>query len=570
MARAAFLLGVLLMSGFTGGEARAAVPAPGRGTATRSVVWAERGMVCAAQPLAVQAGVDMLRQGGSAVDAAIAVNACLGLMEPTANGLGGDLFAIVWDPRAKKLAGLNASGRAPLALTAEKVPAEADGTIPLYSPYSWTVPGCADGWFELHAKYGRLPMRQVLAPAIRYAEEGFPLSPVIASDWERSLARFRDKPGFAEVFMPGGRAPREGERFRNPALAKTLRLLAEKGRDAYYRGPIAEAVVRFSQANGGFFALEDFSRHRSTWDEPISTDYRGYTVWELPPNTQGLAALQMLNLLEGFDLQAMGRESADFWHVLTEAKKLAFADRARYYADPEFAKIPLADLLSKDYARRRAAAIDMKRAASADAPGEVSALNQKETTYLCAADGDGMMVSLIQSNYTGFGSGYVVPEVGFGLQDRGGLFSLQKGHPNRLEPGKRPFQTIIPAFLTKDGRPLMAFGLMGGDMQPQGHVQVVVNLVDFGMNLQEAGDAIRMHHTGSTEPTGTVMADGGVLHIEDGLPAAAIEELARRGHRMESEAVGAYGGYQAIWRDPATGFYLGATEKRKDGCAQGF
>jgi gamma-glutamyltranspeptidase/glutathione hydrolase len=278
----------------------------------------------------------------------------------------------------------------------------------------------------------------------------------------------------------------------------------------------------------------------------------------------------MLNLLEGFDLQAMGRESADFWHVLTEAKKLAFADRARYYADPEFAKIPLADLLSKDYARRRAAAIDMKRAASADAPGEVSALNQKETTYLCAADGDGMMVSLIQSNYTGFGSGYVVPEVGFGLQDRGGLFSLQKGHPNRLEPGKRPFQTIIPAFLTKDGRPLMAFGLMGGDMQPQGHVQVVVNLVDFGMNLQEAGDAIRMHHTGSTEPTGTVMADGGVLHIEDGLPAAAIEELARRGHRMESEAVGAYGGYQAIWRDPATGFYLGATEKRKDGCAQGF
>ncbi len=532
-----------------------------RGDATRSVVWAPHGMVCAAQPLAVQAGLEILKEGGSAADAAIAINACLGLMEPTANGLGGDLFAIVWDPKTRQVVGLNGSGRAPLALTVDKIKPEADGTIPLYTPYSWTVPGTCDAWFTLHARFGRLPMKRVLAPAIRYAEEGFPLSPVIASDWERSTRVFKDKPGFAQVFMPGGRAPREGETFRNPSLAKTLSLLAEKGRDAYYQGPIAAELVRYSQANGGFFSLEDFARHTSTWDAPISTDYRGYTVWELPPNGQGLAALQLLNILENFDLKSMGRGSADFWHVMVEAKKLAFADRARYYADPAFAKVPVAELLSKAYAKERAKLVDMQHAALVDSPGDPVALSRSETTYLCAADRDGMMVSLIQSNYTGFGSGYVVPALGFGLQDRGGLFSLHAGHPNRLEPGKRPFQTIIPAFLTKDGQPLMAFGLMGGDMQPQGHAQVIVNLVDFGMNLQEVGDAIRYHHTGSSEPTGTVMTDGGELHIEDGLPAAVLEELSRRGHHLKPEPVGAYGGYQAIWRDPVTGNYAGATEK---------
>lgn len=548
----------------------AGISQSGRGVATRSVVYARHGMVCAAQPLAVQAGLDVLKAGGTAVDAAIAVNACLGLMEPTANGLGGDLFAIVWDPKTRKLVGLNASGRAPLALTAEKVPPESDGTVPLYSPYSWTVPGCADGWFELHAKYGKLPMKRLLEPAAKFAEEGFPLSPVIAENWASSVKRFGEKPGFKEVFMPNGHAPAEGEIFKNPALAKTLRLLSEKGRDAYYKGPIAEALVAYSKANGGFFAMEDFARHHSTWDAPISTDYRGYTVWELPPNSQGLAALQLLNLIEGYNLKSMGRESADFWHVMVEAKKIAFADRARYYADPAFAKVPVAELLSKDYARQRAAMIDMKKAALTDSPGDLAAISKGGTTYLCTADQNGMMVSLIQSNYTGFGSGYVVPETGFGLQDRGGCFSLKAGHPNRLEPGKRPFQTIIPAFVTKNGEPMMAFGLMGGDMQPQGHVQVLVNLFDFGMNLQEAGDAIRFHHTDSSEPTSTVMTDGGVLHIEDGLPKAVLDELARRGHKLEPEAVGAYGGYQAIWRDPKTGVYSGATEKRKDGCALGY
>ena len=541
-----------------------------RGDATRSVVWAEHGMVCAAQPLAVQAGLDMLEKGGSAVDAAIAVNACLGLMEPTANGLGGDLFAILWDPKAKQVVGLNASGRAPLGLTAEKVPPDSAGTVPLLSTYSWTVPGACDGWFELHARYGKLPMRTVLAPAIRYAEEGFPVSPVIAANWATGAKRNADTPGFKEVFMPGGRAPREGERFRNPALAKTLRLLAERGREAYYKGPIAQAIVSFSRAHGGFFSAEDFARHHSTWDAPISTDYRGYRLWELPPPGQGLAALQLMNLLENFDLKAMGRESPDFWHVMIEAKKVAYADRARYYGDPAFVKVPVEQLLSKDYAKKRATLVDMRHAALTDQPGEVAALNRKETTYLCAADQSGLMVSLIQSNYSGFGSGYAVPEVGFGLQNRGACFSLKPGHPNRLEPGKRPFHTIIPALVTKDGAPLMAFGLMGGDMQPQGHAQVLVNLIDFGMNLQEAGDAIRFYHTDSSEPMGTVMKNGGVLHLEDGLPAPLLQELARRGHVMKPAVVGAYGGYQAIWRDAATGFYAGATEKRKDGCAAGY
>ena len=551
-------------------DAFAGTPGTGRGAATRSVVYGRHGMVACSQPLAAQAGLEVLKAGGSAVDAAIAINACLGLMEPTANGVGGDLFAIVWDPRTGKLHGLNGSGASPRGLTADRIPAEKDGTIPLHSPYAWSVPGCVDGWTTLHARFGRLPLERLLAPAIGYAEEGFPVSPVIASDWSRGPARFGSKPGFAEVFMPGGRTPREGEIFRNPALARTLRRVAQQGRAGFYAGETATELVRYSREVGGFLALEDLSSHRSEWVDPVGTDYRGWTVWELPPPGQGIAALQMLNMLERFDLRAMGRESADFWHVLTEAKKLAFADRARYYADPAFAAVPVAELVSKEYAQRRAALIELSRAMTTDLPGDPAPLNRRETTYLCAADSSGMMVSLIQSNYTGFGSGYCVPALGFGIQNRGNMFDLTPGRPNSYAPGKRPFHTIIPAFMTREGRPVMAFGLMGGDMQPQGHAQVVVNLVDFGMNLQEAGDAIRMHHTGSSEPTGTVMRDGGVLHIEDGLPAAVIAELRRRGHRIEPEAVGNYGGYQAIWRDPLTGVYSGATERRKDGCALGW
>src|SRR5664280_171766 len=537
--------------------------------ATRSVTVARHGMVAAAHPLAVQVGIDVLKRGGGAVDAAIAVNAALGLMEPVSAGLGGDLFAMVWDPTKGKLVGLNGSGRAPLALTPAKVPAQTDGTIPPYSPYSWTVPGCADAWFDLHTRFGRLPMKDLLAPTIAYAQEGVPVPQVIAGSWARSVAQFKDTPGFAEVFLAGGNAPAEGEPFANPALARTLEILAAEGRDAYYRGRIAEKIVAYSKRVGGFFAMEDFARHTSEWQEPISTTYRGVTVWELPPNGQGLAALEMLSILERFDLKALGRDNPDFWQIMVEAKKLAFADRARCYADPAFFPAPLAALLDKGYAAKQAARIDMRRAARSVEPGN-PALRHGGTTFLVTADDRGMMVALIQSNYTGFGSGYVVPELGFGLQDRGALFSLEAGHPNVLAPGKRPFHTIIPAFLGRDGKPQMAFGVMGGDMQPQGHAQIVVNVVDFGMNLQEAGDAPRFYHTEDSEPTGTVMTNGGILSLELGVPEEVRQALLRRGHKLVEASASVFGGYQAVWRDPATGVYFGASESRKDGCAMGY
>lgn len=540
-----------------------------QGPPARSVVLARHGMVAAAHPLAVQVGLDILKRGGSAVDAAIAVNAALGLMEPVACGLGGDLFAIVWDPRTGKVHGLNGSGRCPRALTPEQVPAQEDGTIPLHSPYAWTVPGCVDAWFALHRRFGRLPVRDLLAPTIAYAREGVPVPRVIAGAWARGAKIFGEKPGFAEVFLPGGKPPVEGALFANPALARTLGQIASQGRDGFYTGEVAAKLVAFSSGNGGFFAMEDLAGHTSEWVEPIAASYRGYTVWELPPNGQGLAALEMLNILERHDLRALGRASADLWHLMVEAKKLAFEDRARYYADPAFATVPVTELLDKAYAARQDARIDMARAALEVAPGN-AALQHGDTTFLVVADEAGMMVSLIQSNYTGFGSGYVVPELGFGIQDRGALFSLKAGHPNVMAPGKRPFHTIIPAFVTKGGAPLLAFGVMGGDMQPQGHVQILVNLLDFGMNLQEAGDAPRFYHTDSSEPTGTVMKDGGSLALEPGVPEAIRQELKRRGHRLVETSPAAFGGYQAIWRHPDTGVYFGATESRKDGCAAGY
>lgn len=559
----------LALVGLSLHSAAAADRPEGKGFATRSVTVARHGMVAAAHPLAVLIGVETLKKGGSAVDAAIAVNAALGLMEPVSCGLGGDLFAMVYDPATGKLYGLNGSGRAPLALTRDKVPPAPDGTVPLHTPYAWTVPGCVDGWWELHRRFGRLPWRELFQPVIAYAREGVPVPQVIAGAWARGGAAFASKPGFAEVFLPGGKAPKEGEPFANPALAATLDLIAREGGRAFYEGEIPRKIVAYSQRNGGFFSAEDFSNHRSEWVEPIVTTYRGFDVWELPPNTQGLAALQMLNILENFDLKSLGRDHPDFWHLLVEAKKLAFADRARFYADPAFAKVPVHQLLSKEYAKKQASRLDLTRAAMAVEPGNPH-LAEGDTTFLVTADERGMMVALIQSNYTGFGSGYVIPELGFGLQNRGALFSLHEGHPNALEPGKRPFHTIIPAFLGKGGQPLMAFGVMGGDMQPQGHVQIVVNIVDFGMNVQEAGDAPRFYHTGSSEPTGTVMRDGGRLSLESGVPLEVRRELLRRGHRLVEATGTAFGGYQAIYRDPKTGVYFGATESRKDGIALGY
>jgi gamma-glutamyltranspeptidase/glutathione hydrolase len=533
----------------------------------RSVVHARHGMVAAAHPLAVQIGVDILKRGGTAVDAAIAVNAALGVLEPMSCGPGGDLFSLVWDAKTGRLHGLNASGRCPKGLTPDKVPPAPDGTIPARGPCSWTVPGAVDGWFELHARFGRLPMKDLLEPAARAAREGEPVPRVIASYWQAAEPGLKSVPGFAATYLPGGRAPREGEIVRIPGYARLCDALARGGRDAFYRGEIADAVAAFSAKHGGFLAKEDLAAHRSDWIDPISTDYRGVTVWELPPSGQGLAALQMLNILETFDLKAMGRDSADFWHVLAEAKKLAYEDRARYYADPAFAEVPVRGLLSKDYARERAKRIDPGRAADRIEAGQPE-LEKGDTTYLAVADAEGNMVSLIQSVYYGFGSGYALEEWGFGLQNRGALFSLHPESPNVLAPGKRPFHTIIPAFATRGGKPWLAFGVMGGAMQPQGHVQVLVNLLDFGMDLQAAGDAARFNHEGSSEPTGTLMTSGGVLHLEPGVSATVREELKRRGHRVA--VGGGFGGYQAVARDPVTGALSGATESRKDGCAMGY
>ncbi len=538
----------------------------GRSFATRSEVIAVNGMACTSQPLATQIALDILKQGGNAIDAAIAANAALGLMEPTGCGIGGDLFAIVWDAKTKKLYGLNASGRSPYNLTRDHFRRNGHNSIPAYGPLPVSVPGTVDGWYELHGKFGKLPMKSILAPAIRYAREGFPVSELIAYYLELSSKRFKDYPNFAETWMPNGHAPAKGDIFKNPSLANTYEKIAAGGRDAFYKGEIAAAIARFMESQGGFLSEKDLADHTSEWVEPVSANYRGYEVWEIPPNGQGIAALQMLNILEGYDLKDMGFGSADYIHTFIEAKKLVFEDRARYYADPAFADLPVDQLISEEYAAERRKLIDPAKAASRYEPGR---LDPGNTIYLTVADKEGNMVSLIQSNYRGMGSGMVPDGLGFMLQDRGELFSLKEDHLNVYEPHKRPFHTIIPCFITKEGKPWISFGVMGGDLQPQGHVQIVVNLIDFGMNLQEAGDAPRMQHFGSSQPTGEVMTNGGRVALEEGFDYEVIRGLMSRGHQVSFD-LGSYGGYQAIMRNPETGVYFGASESRKDGQAAGY
>jgi gamma-glutamyltranspeptidase/glutathione hydrolase len=533
--------------------------------ATRSEVIAPNAMAATSQPLCTQVALDILKAGGSAVDAAIAANACLGLMEPTGCGIGGDLFAIVWDADTEKLYGLNSSGPSPMALSRDYFVKNEMERIPYRGPLSVSVPGAVDGWFRLHDRFGKLEMEQILAPAIRYARNGFPLSEYIAELWAMGVKTFRDKPNFAETFMIDGRAPAKGEIFKNPRLAATYQKLAQGGRDAFYQGEIAETIDRAMQEAGGFLSKEDLAAFQGEWVDPVSINYRGYDIWELPPNGQGIAALQMLTLLEGFDIAAMGFGSEEYIHTFTEAKKLAFEDRAKFYADPNFNQTPIDWLLSEEYAARRRALIG-ENAAREYPAGE---LERGETIYLTVADSEGNMVSLIQSNYAGMGSGIVPGELGFMLQNRGALFSLEEGHYNVFEPGKRPFHTIIPAFITRDGKPWISFGLMGGAMQPQGHAQIVINLIDFGMNLQEAGDAPRIRHIGSSQPTGSQMTDGGTLQVESGISPQVIRQLWRRGHQIQWDFIG-YGGYQAIMHDEDQGVYYGASESRKDGQAAGY
>jgi len=548
--------------------------------ASRSQIIAKNGIAATSIPLATQVALDILKQGGTAVDAAIAANAAIGLMEPTGSGIGGDLFAIVWDPKTKKLYGLNGSGRSPKGLSYATLVAELTrrglDSLPPYGALPVSVPGTVDGWYELHGRFGKLSMKENLAPAISYARDGFPLTQLIAHYMAVAGERYLDPDSgveetanFLATYYPDGKAPVEGQLFRNPDLARTLSLIAEGGRDAFYKGPIADVIDGYMKRIGGYLRKADLAAHRSAWVEPQSVNYRGYDVFELPPNGQGVAALQQLNILEGFDLKAMGHNSADYLHVHAEAKKLAFEDRARFYADPEFFKAPLEKLLSKEYAAERRKLINMEKALTEIAYPDPDVLREGDTIYLTVADKDGMMVSLIQSNYRGMGSGLVADGLGFMFQDRGQLFTLKKGHPNVYAPGKRPFHTIIPAFVMKDGAPLMSFGLMGGAMQPQGHAQIITNIIDFGMNVQEAGDVARYRHDGSSQPTGEVMRDGGVLNVEFGVEPRVVEELRRRGHRVRI-GKGGYGGYQMILRDAALGVYKAASEMRKDGQAAGY
>lgn len=533
---------------------------------TRSEVIAQHGMACTSQPLATQVALDILKKGGSAVDAAIAADAMLGLTEPTGAGIGGDIFAIVWDAKTHKLYGLNGSGRSPMSLTLDYLKKQGITHIPPFGPLPVSVPGCVDGWYELHSKFGKLPMDQILAPTIGYAREGFPVTEVIAYYMQRSAPILGKYPGFKETYMPNGKMPEKGEVFKNPYLANTLEKIAKGGRDAFYKGDIARTIDKYMKENGGFLSYEDLAAHHSEWVDPVSTNYRGYDVWELPPNGQGIATLQILNILEGFDIKSMGFGSTQYLHTFIEAKKLAFEDRAKFYADPDFANVPTKELISKEYAAKRRALIDPDHAARRVDAGDPHTDN---TIYLTVADSEGNMVSLIQSNYRGMGSGMTPTGLGFVLQDRGEMFTLEDGHANCYAPGKRPFHTIIPSFITKDGEPYISFGVMGGAMQPQGQAQIVINLIDFGMNLQEAGDAPRIQHDGSSEPTGEKMTNGGEVNVESGFPYETIRGLMMKGHKV-TFAHGPYGGYQAIMWDAKNKVYYGASESRKDGQAAGY
>ena len=538
--------------------------------ASRSAAWGTHGAAATAHPLATLAAIDILRAGGSAVDAAVAANAVLGYAEPIACGIGGDCFVMLWDPKTKQVVGLNGSGRSPKGLSLETVRARAkNGMIPSYGAISVSVPGAVDAWWELHQRYGKLPLKSLFAPAIAHASEGAPISQNVAYYLARSHANFT-KPGqgieevenFKSVWAANGATPKEGEIFKNPALARTYSLIAEGGRDAFYEGEIAETIERYFRRIGGWMTKADLAAHHAEWTRPYQTNYRGVDVYGLAPNSQGLATLQILNIMERFDIRGMGFQSAAAIHHGVEAKRLAFEDRARYYADPAFYDVPADWLVSKAYAAERAKLIRPNSILQTLYPGQ--APSRGDTTYFCTSDADGMMVSIIQSNYRGMGSGLAPDGLGFMLQDRGELFALTDGHPNVYAPGKRPFQTIIPGFATRGGEPWLAFGVMGGDMQPQGQAQIISNMVDFDLAVQEAGDSPRWHHVGGSEPTGEVIPGTGTLHLETGVPRATQEALAAMGWKL-GPSDGGFGGYQAIERWP--GRYAAATEMRKDGVA---
>ena len=532
--------------------------------ASRSEVIATNGMAATSHPLATQTAISILKNGGNAIDAAIAANAVLGLVEPTGCGIGGDLFAIIWSADEKKLFGLNSSGTAPKNISINKLKQKGLEKIPPYGPLPVTVPGAVAGWVSIHKKFGLLEFNKLFNDAINYAENGFPVTELVSYYLERSSEIFAAYPNFKDVWMPNGKTPKKGEIFINKNLAENYKEIANTYGKSFYSGKIAENIVNTVNAQGGFFSMSDLNSFEPEWINPVSTNYRGYDVWELPPNGQGIAALQILNILERFDIESMGFGTSDYIHLFTEAKKVVYEDRAKYYADTNFSNIPVEKLISKEYANERSKLINLKKSSKSFNPGN---LEIGDTIYLTVADSFGNMVSLIQSNYRGMGSGVVPDNTGFMLKDRGEMFSLAPNHMNSLMPGKRPFHTIIPAFVTKNDKPFISFGLMGGAMQPQGHAQIIVNLVDFKMNLQEAGDAPRIRHVGSSQPTGEKMLDGGYLSLEKSFDKNEISKLKKMGHKFQYD-LGGFGGYQAIMIKD--GVYYGASESRKDGHASGY
>lgn len=557
--------------------------------ATRSPVLAQHGMAATEQPIASLTAVEILKKGGSAVDAAIAANAVLGLMQPVLNGIGGDCFAIVYDPKTHKLYGYNGSGwsprdrdlqkmRAEVAAAYKKAGMKPSDQIPLYGSLAVTVPGVVDAWFALHKRFGKLPMSEDLAPAIHYAKVGFPVTEIVAKYWKGNWKAFEKNRGLIEEFADAkktylidGHTPYQGEVFKNPDLANTLSLIAKKGRDAFYKGKIAHTMAEYFKRIGGDLRYSDFADFHGDWVQPQSVNYRGYDVYELPPNGQGFAALEMLNILKGFDLRKMGVGTPDTLTAEIEAKRLAFADLSKYYADPRFYDVPMKGLLSDKYADQRRKLIDLNHANPDIKPGNPRLFNG-DTTDFETADDTGMMVSMIQSNYAGMGSGLVAPGLGFMFQDRGALYSLHSGAANAYAPRKRPFHTIIPGFVMHDGQPWLAFGVMGGSMQPQGHVQVLTNMIDFGMNVQEAGDAARWRHVGSPTATGLPGQGVGTVELESGFDRALGAALEKRGYKVDwvTPGTGAFGGYEAIMYDARNHVYWGASEMRKDGEVVGY
>lgn len=535
----------------------------------RSTVACRKGVVATSQSIASSVGLEILKSGGNAIDAAIATNAMMSVVEPMSCGPGGDLFAIVWIEKEKKLYGLNASGRSPYEWNLEG--AKRLGytqALPEVGPLTWSVPGCVSGWDTLQKRLGKLSFSDVLAPAAAYARDGFVVTEIIGEYFRGSADDFKDHPNAAKTYLVDGKPPRYGQVFRNPDIADFFEMLMHDGAESFYEGVIAERIVRYSKERGGKFTLKDFQDHEATWVDPVSTSYRGYDVWEIPPNGQGIAALQILNMLETFDIASLSPNSAEHLHLFIEAKKLAFEDRAVYYADMAHADVPLQRLISKEYGRERAKRIDPNRAATDVKPGELD--GSKDTIYLCAADEEGNMISLIQSIYWGMGSREVPTGLGFCLQNRGRAFNLNPDHRNALEPHKRPFHTIIPGFLTYEGNPQCAFGVMGGDMQPQGHAQVLMNMIDFELSPQQAGEQPRVQHFGSSNPWGGVMEDGGSIGLEYGIDEEVINELAAKGHKIASRGGGMYGGYQAIWREDEPMRYFAGSDPRKDGSAVGY